>query len=290
MPQNEPGVSAPSEQSKWEALVGRMPRPDPEDKILKDVKEGEVEQIVAELHSGGHAAVVGLVNLLVEPGGEKTDSPVRHALHALVIGAGGLGDEQRRALSVALASTLDDASRPISARAFVVRQMQLCGGAEASPALGKLLRDEDLYSDAAMALLAIRAGAAAQFRAALPDVTGPQRVAAIQALGALKDAESIEPLRRAAARDADPVARLSAVWALANIGDAGSVETVLKAADESTGTDRTRATDACLLLAESLAAAGRKDGAAKIYRHLHATRTGPAETYVRGVAARALGE
>jgi HEAT repeat protein len=289
MPQTEPGVSAPSEQSKWEALVARMPRPDLEDKILKDVKEGEVEQIVAELHRGGHAAVVGLVGLLVEPGGEKNDSPARHALHALVIHAGSLGDEQRRALSAALASTLDDANRPTSARAFAVRQLQLCGGAEAAPALGKLLRDEDLYPDAAMALLAIGAGAAAQFRAALPDVTGPQRVAVIQALGALKDAESIEPLRRAAARDADPVARLSAVWALARIGDAGSVEAVLKAADESTGTDRTRAADACLVLAENLTTAGRTDAAAKIYRHLRDTRTGDAERHVRDAASRAIG-
>jgi HEAT repeat protein len=150
------------------------------------------------------------------------------------------------------------------------------------------LRDEALYPDAAMALLAIRDGAAEQFRAALPDVTGPQRVAVIQALGTLRDGESAGPLRRAAERDPDPVARLEAVWALANIGDSAAAGIVMKAADEARGFERVRATKACLLLAERLAAGGRRQDAEKIYRHLRDTRTDPAEQYVRDVAERAI--
>lgn len=281
-------VSTPSTHSKWEQLVARMPRPDKEEKILKVVEEGQIEKIVAELHAGGREAVVALVDMLAEPGGDGNDSPVRHALHALVIHAGSLNDEQRRATAAALASTLSGPERSAGVRAFVVRQLQLCGGREVTPILGSLLNDEQLYPDAAMALLAIRDGAAEQFRAALPDVTGPQRIAVIQALGTLRDNGSVEPLRRAAERDPDPVARVEAAWALANIGDPGSVEIILRLADESKGFDRTRATKACLLLAERLAASGHNERATKIYRHLRDMRTDPSERYIRGLAVKAL--
>jgi HEAT repeat protein len=173
-------------------------------------------------------------------------------------------------------------------RKFVVRQLQLCGGPEQAPALGKLLRDEPFTDDAAMALLAIRAGAAAQFRAALADLVGPQRVAVIVALGTLRDAESLDALREAARRDPDPVARLEAAWALANLGDGASADTLLAVADDATGFDRTRATDACLLLAENLLAAGRKGQAAPIYQRLRDTRTDAADAHVRSAAERGL--
>ena len=101
-------VSTPTTSSKWQQLVARMPRPDPEDKILQDIEEGQVEKIVAELQAGGHEAVVALVEMLHEPERDRTDSPARHALHALVMHAGGLGDGQRRAVAAALASSLHD--------------------------------------------------------------------------------------------------------------------------------------------------------------------------------------
>jgi hypothetical protein len=281
-------VSTPSTSSKWQQLVEGMPRPDKEEKILQNIAEGQVEKIVAELRAGGREAVVALVDMLVEPGGERTDSPVRHALHAMVIDAGRRGDEQRGAIAAALASTLRDRDRPAGVKAFVVQQLRLCGTAAEAPALARLLADEQLSPDAVMALLAIRAGAAEQFRGALPDLAGPQRVAVIQALGLLGDAESAVALRRAVARDSDPVARLEAAWALAKVGDAASVEEVLKLADQAAGFDRTRATDACMLLAENLAVAGKRAEAAKIYTHLRDTRTDASETYIRNVAGRAL--
>ena len=284
-------VSTPSTPSRWEQLVAGMPRPDKEEKILQHVEEGQVEKIAADLYAGGREAVVALVDMLVEPGaGERTDSPARHALHALVIHAGRLGDEQRRATAAALASTLSDRDRPTAVKAFVIRQLELCASASEAGALGKSLGDEELSGDAAMALQAIGAGAAATFRAALPDLAGPRRVAVIQALGRLKDLDSAGPLRRAAGRDPDPVARLEAAWALANMGDPESADVVIESADRARGFDRTRATNACLLLAENLAAAGRNTDAAAIYRHLRDTRTDPAEAYVRDAAARALRE
>jgi hypothetical protein len=283
-------VSTQTTASRWGQLMAGMPRPDKQEKILQDVAEGQVEKIVAELLAGGRDAVVALVDMLAEPGGEPSDSPARHALHAMAIHASRPGDERRGATAASLASTLSDRDRPAGVKAFVVQQLKLCGTAAECPGLGKLLADDQLSNDAAMALLAIGGKSVEQFRAALPDVTGPQRVAVIVALGRLKDLESAVPLRRAAARDPDPVARLEAAWALANMGDAGSAEVVLKCADEVRGFDRTHATDACLLLAENLAAAGRKADAAAIYRRLRGTRTDRSEAHVRDAAERALRE
>ena len=287
MPQTQPGTSTPSEQSQWEAIVARMPRPNPEDKTLKNIKEGEVERLVEELWRAGSAAVAALLRMLRDPADVTSDSPARHLLHALVTSACGRDEQHRHSLSMTLLAALDNPNLPLHTRTFIVRQLQLCGGAETVGVLRDLLRDDDLYADAGMALRAIGPRAAVAFRTALPDVTGPQRVAVIQALGTLKDRESAEPLRRAAIDDADPVARLEAVWALASIGDAGSADLVLAAADGAAGFDRTRATDACLLLAENLAAAGRTEGARKIYQHLRDTRAGP-EAYVRTLAENAL--
>jgi hypothetical protein len=171
-------------------------------------------------------------------------------------------------------------------QAFVLRQLQLIGGAEVAAAVGRLLTDEALAPAAAQALLAIKDGALRRFRAALPGAAGRARLAVIQGLGVLRDSVSAPELRALAA-DADADTRITAVWALAAIGEAESAAVVLKAADAE-GYERIKATQACLLLAENLLAAGRKADAARIYARLNETRTDPSERYVRDAAARGL--
>jgi HEAT repeat protein len=281
-------VSTPSQTSRVAELVAQMPRPNPQSGILSDVDDEAVRKAVAELLRGGKATVVALVDTLVEPGEGKSDSQARHALHAMVMRAGQAGDEQRRGLAEALASTLARETRPAGARAFVVRQLQLCGGPDAARALGPFLLDEKVYADAAMALETIRDGAAEQFRAALPKATGKPRMAVIHGLGTLRDAASAEAIRKFAA-DPDRDTKLMAWWALANIGDAGSADVLSKAADDApAGYERVQATKACLVLAERLSEAGRKEEASKLYRHLRDTRTDPSERYVREAAERGL--
>ena len=283
-------VSTPSTPSRLAELVTQMPKPVEGSGILGDVDGEVVRKAVAEIYRGGRASVAGLVGMLAEPGSGKSDSQARHALHALVMHAGALGDEHRRSLAEALGSTLAEQNRPAGVRAFVVRKLQLCGGDESAKSVGPLLLDEKLYADAAMALETIREGAAEQFRAALPKTSGRQRAAVIKGLGTLRDTASAEAIRKHCS-DADRDTRLAAWWALANIGDAGSAETLTKAADAApAGYERTQATKACLLLAERLSEAGRKDDARRIYTHLRDTRTDPSEHYVRDAADRALGE
>ena len=109
----------------------------------------------------------------------------------------------------------------------------------------------------------------------------------VQNLGVLKDALSAGELRKAL-KGSDREIRLAAGWALANIGDAGSAEQMCRAADTSKDWERIQHTKACLLLAERLAAAGKKNDAKKVYQHLRDSRKDSSESYVREAAANAL--
>ena len=103
-------------------------------------------------------------------------------------------DEQaRRDFAEALAGQLgSDRSKYV--RGYLCQELQWAGRREACPALGKLLDDEDLVAPAAMALVAIRDGAAEQFRAALPAAKGICKLNIVQGLGAVGDKESTPAL------------------------------------------------------------------------------------------------
>jgi len=163
----------------------------------------------------------------------------------------------------------------------------VAGGKEVAAALGKMLEDEELYEPAAQALVAIGDGAAEQLQNALPKVKGKMKLTIIQNLGVLRDAESVDALKNALGDD-DREIRLAAGWALANIGDAGSVDLLPKATDAKGTYERNTATKACLLLAERLLEAGRKEPAVKIYEHLRDTRNGLDEAYIRAAAEKGL--
>ena len=177
--------------------------------------------------------------------------------------------------------------KPKAVQKYLVRQLQVAGGKDVVPALGKMLEDEELYEPAAQALVAIGNGAAEQLRNALPKVDGKMKLMIIQNLGVVRDTESVGALKNALGDD-DRDIRLAAGWALANIGDAGSVDLLLKAANADGTYERVTATKACLLLAERLLEVGRKEPAVKIYTHLRDTRSGPDEAYIRAAAEKGL--
>jgi HEAT repeat protein len=227
---------------------------------------------------------VGAVVDLLQPVDDGQDYKARYVLHGLAQYVGRPGKEaERLKYCGALASRLTSDAPP-AVRGYLARQLQVVGGPESVPALGKALLVPEICEDAAQALIAIQDGAAAEFRKALPAAAGPSRLTVLQALGVLRDAEAVGAFRRAAE---DPETRATAVWALANLGDADSVDAVLKAADVD-GYERVKNTSAALLLAERLAAAGRKAEAKKIYLHLESTRTDASEAYVRELATEAL--
>jgi HEAT repeat protein len=273
-----------NDSKKLADLVASLVVPDRGAKA-ENVDKAATEKTLSAILDGGKDNLVALVDLLVEPG-KGDDSKARYALHALALRVcAAKDDKQRKSYAEALASTLDG-KRSKAVQSFVVRELQVAGGKEVVEPLGKLLGDDELAEPAAQALLAIKAGAAEQFRRALPKSSGKPRLAIVHALGTLRDAESAAELRKLIA-DKDRDVRVTAWWALANAGDAASVDAFIKATPAE-GYERVKAASACLLLAERLSAAGKKKDAAKLYEHLRDKFTADNEAHVREAAKRGL--
>lgn len=273
---------APS--AKLKTLVNQMPDPDNRG-AYTNMDKAKIETAIAEIHKGGRDSIVGLIDMLVEPG-KGDDVKGHYALHVLAVGVCKPGDDKGRAeFARTVASQL--AGRAKGVQRYLIRQLQVAGGREVVPILGKALLDPALCEPAARALLAIGKGAADQLRAALPKVEGKCRLAIILGLGFLADPGAAGAFKRAVG-DEDREIRMAATWSLARIADAGSADALLKAADGHKGWERIKHTKACLLLAEKLLAAGNKAAAIAIYTHLRDTRTEPSELYIRQAAAKAL--
>lgn len=273
------------DKTKLAELVSRMPTPHPQRGILSDVDKPAVEAALAELEAGGADVVPGLAGMLADTDPAR-DSKVRHAIHAMVTRACGAGDERRKAIATALAEAVGKPRDAAEPTAFLIRQLQFCGGAEAVPALAKHLDDDRLGPPALAALQAIGQPSAEALRNALPSAKGRTRLGVILALGAIKDAKSADALHPlAAAPDADT--RLAACWAIASIGDPAAVDVLLKA-PLGTGYERNQLNKATFLLAENLAKAGKAELAMRLYVHLRETRTGEKEAHVRDAADRGL--
>jgi len=266
-------------------LINRLPDPD-EQGLLSNIDEETVDSVVSQINEGGQKSLSALIDMIVEPGGGNDVKP-RYALHCLAVRMCKPAEEKyRRVFTETLAMQLGG-DKPKAVQMYLVQQLQVAGGKEVVPALGKMLSDEELYEPAAQALVAIGDGAAEQLRNALPKVRGKMKQTIIQNLGVVRDSESIEALKKALGDD-DREIRLAAGWALANIGDAGSADLLLKAADVEGIYERFTATKACLLLAERLFNTDKKEQAEKIYTHLRNTRSGPDEAYIRAAAEKGL--
>lgn len=271
-------------EDKLEGILARFPVPAKKDGKLAEVDKKATDAAVAELLKSPEAAAAGLVGRLTTKG---DDIQARHAIHAVVMRVGGEKDPAlRQAVARGLAGTLGT-DRPREVQAFVLRQLQLVGGPKEAAVVGKMLQDPELAEPSAQALLAIRTGAAEQFRAALTKATGRQRLTIVHGLGTLKDGEAAPALRKLLEeKDAD--LRLTAAWALANAADAEAAEPLLRMAEGAKGFERSRATAHCFLLGENLLAAKNQKAARAIYEHLRKTRTASGERYIQEAAARAL--
>jgi len=254
---------------------------DPKD--LKRQSNPNLKEMTAALdglRAMGAEAVIGLVALL-KPDAEGGDVHVRHCLHGQAMRAAGWPEKDRQAFTMALAGTLKE-NHSKQAKGFVIRQLQVAGGVEVAGTLGRWLLDNDLWEDAAQALLAID-DTAEQFLQALPKAKGKQLLTIVQALGVLKVNNAAERIRELVTSD-DASLRQVAARALADMADAGAAGILLKAADTAEGFERTKQTGACLQLAENLLALGRKGDAMRIYQHLRATRKDQSEDHIREAA------
>ncbi len=147
----------------------------------------------------------------IEAVGKGDDGKARYAVHALAVRAGGLEDDARKRFAEVLSGSLAG-DRAKAVKEFVVRELQVCGGAEVATALGTLLADEELCEPAAQALAAIGGNAAAaQLRRAVGESKGKGRLTLVQNLGVLRDKDSLDAFKGATTDD-DADIRTVAVW------------------------------------------------------------------------------
>ena len=245
-------------------------------------------QVCKELIAGGAGTVKRLIDLVGDEFGDAAGVKPKYALHGVVIYAGRpKADAERKMVARTLARELAS-GRSAEAKAFLCRQLQLCGGSAEVPALAGLLRDNRLCEPATQALLAIGGkGPAAALRAALPKATGKRRATIIKALGRLRDKPSASMVRWAAS-DADQDVRLMAWYALGNMGVAEAGEHLVKAAGDKAGFERTQAADAALRLARRLAQEGSAVEAGRLCRQLLADAKGPERFQQRCAALHGL--
>ena len=178
---------AASEQLKQ--LVSQLPNPDingmytetvdkaklekasdaEKEQLLAPVKidKQKIEQITAEIARGGKENVLGLIDMLAEPGSDADVKP-HYALHCVANYALRSRDEKaRRDFAEVLAGQLAG-NRSKYIRGYLCQELQWAGRKEAVPALAALLADEELVDAAAMALVAIQDGAADAFAPRCP--------------------------------------------------------------------------------------------------------------------------
>lgn len=267
-----------------EPLVAQMPDVDGRGMYTENIDDQKIHAVIEQLHAGGRESVLGVIDLLLPPG-EGEDYKARYALHCLAIHVCKLPDDRpRREFAEILASQLG-CERPASVQKYLVEQLQGVAGREAAEKLGLLLGHEALCEPAAMALAAI--GVAEPLRQALPEASSSCRLTILQVLASMADTES-NPAFRAALDDADGAVRLAGALGLAKTGDAGSLDRLLKLAQARDIGERDLAVSAVLLLAENLAAAGKRAEALQVYRRLLETHTDDSDRHHRLAAQRGL--
>jgi len=269
-------------------LVDQMPDPDGRGMYTENIDKEKIDKAVAAIATGGKQNLLGLIEMLGEPGGAENAKP-HYALHCVVNHALIAGDERlRKEFCDAMGSQLENKDLHPYNRAYLCQELQWAGRDEACQALGKVLLDKDVTDAAATALAAIGGErAASQLRTAAAKATGKARLNLIDALAALAEPQSAATFQDALT-DEDREVRIAAAVGLASLGQADAVEPLFKAADSAQGWERTQATKACLVLAEKLAAAGKKSDAERIYQRLKETRTGDSEQHIREAAQRGL--
>jgi len=240
--------------------------------LFEKIPAKDVDTAVAvckKLIAGGPATIKKLIDLVGPEFGLESGVKPKFALHGVVVYAARPGaPAERKMVAETLAAELAG-GRSKEAKAFLCRQLQLCGRAEEVPALAKLLADDRLCEPATQAMLAIGGPeAAGAFRKALPSAPGKRKVTILKAAGRLADKPSAAVARKAAG-DAERDVRLVAYYALGNMPDAEAVDLMVGAAGKTEGFEHQRAVAETLRLARRLGETGDA-AAAKAVRGIQA--------------------
>ena len=269
-------------------ILNAFPRP--EGKILRNIDKEACEHAVEQIILGGRKITREIIDLILEPGNGDDIRP-RHAIHATAIRVGGTGKEkERNSFASALASTLKE-DRPKAVKGFVIRQLQICGGAKQAESIAHFLNDseEHLYEFSAQALEAIGILTIEHFRKAYPLAKGAPRLTILQGLGVLQDNKSRQ-FFLSAMQDSDLEIRLAGIWCLMRISSAKDAELMLSQSRKEKGWGRIKATAYCFELAEKLAKNGQSKEAKGIYIKIKKSHSEKQDAYLRESADRGLAQ
>jgi HEAT repeat protein len=154
------------------------------------------------------------------------------------------------------------------AKRFVCRQLWIVGTAQSVPALAKMLPDEQLSDAARYGLERMQDPAAgAALREAAGKVKGKQLVGVLDSIGGRRDPEAVAIVAPRLG-DSDPAVGAAAAWALGRIGTAEAAKPLGAARAKADPKAKRAMDDAYLMAADALAADGKKDAAATIYREM----------------------
>ena len=265
-------------------LVSQMPTASRSGMFVENMDKQKIDEATAAIAKGGKTNVIGLIELLSDPGSEENVKP-HYALHCVLNHALVTRNESlRKELCEAVASQLNNKALHANNRVYLCQELQWAGRDEACAALGRVLHDPDVSDEAATALAAIGGErAAAQLRAAVEQAEGKPRLNLMDALASLAEPASAKTFTNALA-DNDREVRTAASLGLAKLGQPDSAEPLLKAADSAQGWERTQLTKSCLVLAEQLDANGKSNDAKSVYQHLAKTRKAENEQHIRDAA------
>jgi len=157
-----------------------------------------------------------------------------------------------------------------SAQDYVCRRLRVIGTAQSVDALAALLPAEETSHIARFALERINDQKATEaLRAALPKVGAKLKPGMIGALGARRDAKSVDAIAKYLG-DSDVMTARAAAHSLALIGTPAAAKALSEFAKSAPAAMAMHVADARLLCAEQLAADGHKAEAVALYKDLQA--------------------
>ncbi len=133
-------------------LVNKLPDPD-ERGFMSNIDKKVVDDVTVAVLRSGPEGIIGVIDMLVEP--EKGDDYKAHyLLHCMAIRVG--NRQGRRARLAGIIAECLDKDYPKGVKEYLIRELQLVGGAEVVGALEKCKSDKELAEPARQALAAIQ--------------------------------------------------------------------------------------------------------------------------------------
>ncbi|MGM9760076.1 MAG: DUF1080 domain-containing protein [Parabacteroides sp.] len=216
-------------------------------------------QLINDLKETGDQGVLALVKMINAPG-KGSNAQVDYALSGLTHYVMAKGEESaREAIAKAYGKALEQVSER-ETKAFIIRQLQLCGGAESVALLLQYVNDKELSGPSARALAAIGTPEAGQgLLAALKNRMGtPEtKLDIVRALADFEAVEGAEAVLTGLLEGADEKMQKEIYYALSQIGSQASLKALATAAAHANYVmENTGANEAYIALIKRLAAQG----------------------------------